>query len=687
MSGPGFFRKPFPITAKKVNKVTPKLPTLAAYYTNELNRIKQMSSIDDQLLTYVLPGRQAQLKNQFAYTQSLLKTQSALNYNPELTEKLLDCAYFLKSIDNSSRLSFEKNKKAVAEAQEKEWNKLTFIQKMDSYWDNIGPISADFATLHRDEIISMNSHRLYWVWGGCLVSALDSIFDANSLASLRYYQSIYSYGIGFVSFYYYFDRFALECYLLMRNVFGPWTEEEAKLAQHMHWEDRLAYYLNERKSLLINDFFWSIANCLCTVVLVGKEFLSDHTKVSFGDLGNYVTASLLLLDVMMAFIALEEGKKNHRKKMKVLSNELIKLKEKFQKIQNDLAELEKTYRKCKKDLSLLYRDECYIQLCQVREEIREQEKIMHYAEFEWEYQKISLEINLGYACLLLLSFLFVCSILSPAAAVPGFFASSFFLVGSLCSFSLNVGAESLNRYFAGKKVRKEIAYLEGICQDLVQQFNYIARRQDAHLPLFQRELAYRYLDIAALYAEKINKEKKWAYQQAIAVVKSVAQTLLPGLLLLAFSTLTAGYAVLVVLSVMTVIFLIYMTIKHLEPTWFCRNMHALSEIQGQQGMLRLAHFDNYMLEKENHFFKNIWQDVQTSIASILPKWLIFICPPLTLTLLLFAVVYFSIKNCLKEENPRFKMLGEQEDFPEPIQSLDNEDEQHADCHLRRIASF
>lgn len=654
---PGFFRKPFKVGAKKVRELAPQLPTLIPHYTRSLDKIKKMSEVNASVLDYMTPERKRYLNNHFKYGRSLIKLQEVTFYEHHGSHSLLDFDYLIDQFNlEANTLNFDANKKKASKSKQSDWDKLSFPEKLHYYLNHFPKLSAKWAEDLRNGISSVNYHRLYGVWTNIVISALEILIDGISIENLERYQGRYSYVTSFLSYYFYFFRFFLEAYLLFRAVFGPWTEEEQKLAEEIPWIERLIFNANKRKFLLINDLFWSVINCLCAILLIGKELVPGSDIITFGDLGNYLTVVLLLMDVLVALWALREATDNYEIQMDILYQELSHLKETKHNLKRQLQGIAYTNSYYPKGHEDRYHQNME-QLGILDREIKEQKNLIKHSKLDWKYKKYNLQIALGYSSLLLFSFIIVIGFALPAATVPLLFANTFFLLGSSLAFSLNVGSEILYRYLAHEKATEELELMTNDCEFLWHQFKSF-HEKDLTDPLNQKELAYLYLEIVVLMTDKKNKKVRLPYEQGMAAIKSISQAIIPLLLLLTFSTVTTGAAIGFVLGVMAFLMLSYLTLKYAEPTWVSTSidkpvlsaMIALNQDKKNHNMLTLDYFNQHIRLKENSMFVHACHDFKDMLLAFVPKVFLIACSPVTIPLLLIGFVYSMIKSYQAHDN-------------------------------------
>lgn len=622
MFGSGFFREQLVIDAQTIQKMSPQLPQLLPFYTNSLNRLKEMASVCPGFLYLMSEERKAKLKNQLQYTSSLIKIQLATGYNASLESQSDICEYLTAQLNSPKRQSFKAYQKDCQDREKKKWDSLSFEKKFAKSVADFPKKSVTLVENAIEDINNFNAKRLYWVWGGCLTLSLATLFEGEGLSFLRRSQSFYSQGAGLVSFYFYFARFSLELYLIFRYVGGLWTETEKALASQLTWQQRLALQLDQRKFILINDLFWSVANCLCALVFIGRDLLSSTLSITFGDVGNYLTFGLLFLDLSVAIWALWEATKNHEEALNQLITDLL-----------DLTNERQMAKEASDDYAVRDLDDA----------IKDQMQLIESVKLKWKYQKYAIEINLGYSALLVLAFVLLCSLLCPGITVPLFFASTFFLVGSLLAFGLNITAEVLKRYLEGEQFKQELVMLENEVQGLIEQFN--KELADPDYDSKAQELDYLYLQIAVLVTEKKNKEASILYIQGRAVVQSLAQALLPTLLLTGFAFLSAGPAAAVVFSVIAALFLVYLAFKYLEPKWaFQQAARPKAFFPRDHKPVSIQDFEMRLFKEETNIFEKAREDFKNFAETFAPKWLVFAFPPVTIALVLAGIVYSLVKN-------------------------------------------
>ena len=217
-------------------------------------------------------------------------------------DQILHCASLIQDLDNSASTTPETLLQTKVDDSLKpvKYLGLTVLTPMvaDTMLNVVAGDSSsvkEWATPGKtvkaiEEMSKVNGLRLYWVWGGCLLSTVismlpDTFINKQSAGSAVAMPAPIT---GYASWLLYYTRFGVNLSLLLKHTLtGPWmsVEERDKIPA---WE-RFKSQWNQRKFALLNDSIWGVANMACYFWLVGPGML--------GYCGNVATAGLLVMDV------------------------------------------------------------------------------------------------------------------------------------------------------------------------------------------------------------------------------------------------------------------------------------------------------------------------------------------------------------------------------------------------------
>lgn len=672
-----FFRTPFKVKKAElcdIKELAPRLPRLLPFY------LKELSSYDDLRLQYMNAQQKEFLRSQVAYTRSLLKTQLSLKYDQKAEIDLDFCNDLFKQLDPTSfspRIdSFESlndsDEEGPDEASDDAYievhNKLVatpvsrlkyctryFSQALAELCHDFPKKAVNFHNDLKSYIGLVNGERLHCVWGGWFMSALMSRFTTVSYGDLPNALSAYSYGAGHSSYFLYFARVFFENLAVMRLVFkGPWmTGRERAYADRLSFTERGLEQLGNSKYWFINDYFWSIVNCLCFLKLTGSAWIPGSKLFTFGDVGNYLSAALFLMDALVAIGVLWEEENKYEAERFFLEAELEELENKKKSLKDlirgseSISDLIIVEEEAVNDIGASQKE-----LSIVEQNIQIQKKLMRQVDLDWKFQKKELTCTVFYSTALFFAFVLGCSVLLPQVVVAVSVAQACSLAGAILSFAFTVGAEAYKGHLSVKKSQEESRLIREDCEALLKEFNALLALEEK-TEEDKLMLANLYLQMDGLINESLNKEKVSPTLQAQMAIKSIAQAIFPGLLIISFMHLAAGPAAGVVLSVMAALFVAYLITMYFEKYYVLdlpQDPQAI--ISTLTGDLDLDHFitrqeleDKPWYERDN--FKALGASIQSSLCFALSMNM---APIIGLILVLGTLADKIVDAMSKDEN-------------------------------------
>ncbi|CAM2744685.1 DUF1542 domain-containing protein [Legionella worsleiensis] len=361
-----------------------------------------------------------------------------------------------------------------------------------------------------------NEKRLYWVWeSGLLIKALELVpadfFNVGNAAKAVQAPAPYT---GAISWGLYYFRGSLNLFLLLKHTIkGSWMSEEES---NIPWTERFLTQWNQRKFTLLNDFVWATGNCLCYFILTGSGAL--------GTWGDVLTLALLAFDIGLAVWEYEENKTQFLNEMLHYEEDIKAIKQRIKQINNDPDATETEKKKLK----------------EYRLQLQCLEKAQKQCQKDWDYQNISLRINIGYAVGLMLAFALVAL---PFLPITGAALVTLSVTGTVICFVLTVlnnaakgGMELYKSYQSKKEAQLEYEAKVAEFHDLVLTNPDLEDNQKKML----------FLEIKKTLAETDYQMQIVVFQSLHLVRSLIIETLMPALIFtsLVFLPLSTGLVVL-----------------------------------------------------------------------------------------------------------------------------------------------
>lgn len=380
----------------------------------------------------------------------------------------------------------------------------------------------------------VNGLRLYWVWGGGLLSSVMTLLPDNFANKQQTVQALATPApfTGYMSWLLYYTRFAINLGLLLKHtIAGSWMSESEKKVPA--WE-RFKTQWNMRKFALLNDSIWATANLACFFWLIGTGLL--------GYMGNVVTALLLLMDTCLTIWRFWEMSTQHNKDMARYINDI-------EKLEHDIASFEakflreKETSQCELDYLMTLMIKSNEDISKMRNKIAEQtldhekkSKLMQLQlaalikskqqyELNWRYKKYGLINDVVYAVGLMSAFCIASSCFLPAVMLAPGAALLLGLVGAALCFTLTAAYAAVGNgiEIAKSKHAKHLAEQEYQLQ--IEQFKKCPD------PAVKKQL---FLEIQRLKGDMAYQAKLIHFQQMKLLRAVMIDAMIPPLVFMTF---------------------------------------------------------------------------------------------------------------------------------------------------------
>ncbi len=441
-----------------------------------------------------LPARSEQIKKCACLINALRKSATA-----ETPETMLACA----TNDDSERHAKYLGLTIVAPFIAEKMLDLSAVHTDQAEeWSGAGKTG-----IIKEWMGEVNGRRLYWVWGGGLLSTVISMLP-DDFANKQQAQTAVAAPspiTGYMSWILYYTRFGINLSLLFKHTFaGPWMSQAER--QIPAWE-RFKTQWQQRKFALLNDSIWGLANMACFFWLTGGGTL--------GYLGNVATTALLLMDVGLTVWRFYEESTQHNLDIQRYERDIRELRAKMKA----LAEEDED-----KKIMLL--------------QLTALEKAKKQCELDWQYKKYGLVNDLVYATSLMAAFSLMCCFLFPPAAIVPATALVLGVVGAVLCFVLTVAYAAVSGGLDITKSRATRHMVKSECQELLQQF------KTTDDPFVKKQL---YLDMKQLMTDSDYQERLIHFQKLKLARALLIDVMIPPLMFvtLMFMPLGIGLAVLV----------------------------------------------------------------------------------------------------------------------------------------------
>jgi len=564
----------------KIHKLRAFMPTLLDYYNLELERT------NPAIFKFLNPDQKSALRSKLKYTYYLLFAQFQLDSAESrkqtlagIMEKMKQCNKLLDELGHSEdNLTPEGQLHAETEESEKYFKLLgmttvgpyvasKIMEFVDGEEEEIVPSVKSKTAAIIQKITEVNGVRLYWVWGGGMLSStLDMLAE-------DYYRRKDASGAlaepapvtGYMSFaVYYLRGFIKLCLLLKHTIKGPWmTAEESKIPTI----ERFKTQWQQKKFSLLNDFIWATANMACFFWLRGKGIL--------GYVGNVFTAGLLLMDLSLTawrfweettahnktLFRLQQAQKEQKAalteaeaKLKILAHNLEIGREKLASLVTD----QEAYQE---QVQFLQRDEqedCKLkqEIQSLKHKIAENGKVIQKTNYDWKFKKYGTINDLVYAAGLLIAFSLLCCFFCPPAVIAAATLAIITLAGAALCFALTVATAAVTSGIELARFKRNKASSIADCGVLLQQFNSTTDENT------QRML---YLEMKGLMADSEYQQRMARFQTVKFVRSILIDAFVPAIIFAALVFMPLGIGLGVLAAGLVLAVLSKILINQFEP--------------------------------------------------------------------------------------------------------------------------
>ena len=370
----------------------------------------------------------------------------------------------------------------------------------------------------------INGLRLYWVWGGGLLSTVLSMLPDTFANTTQAQQGIASPApvTGYMSWILYYARFGISLSLLLKHtIAGPWMSEEEKRIPA--W-DRFKTQWEQRKFALLNDSIWATANLVCFFWLTGGGMLGYY--------GNVATAMLLIMDVSLTAWRFQEESTKHKETLVRYERDISKLAEKIDAqqdgspktiLQLQLKQLEAAQKQCK---------------------------------FDWRHKQYALTNDLVYAAALLAAFFIMCCFLFPPAAMVPAAAVIIGVAGAALCFVFTTAYTAIKGGLEVEKLRQTRESTKDEYEELLVQFKAATEEP------IKKQL---YLDMKQLQAKTVYQKELINFQKMKLINSILFEVLVPALVFTSLVFMPMGVGIAVIAAGLIVAAIANQTLKRFEP--------------------------------------------------------------------------------------------------------------------------
>lgn len=486
------------LNTKKLAEQRKGLPVNLDFYRDELGKT------NPAIFRFLSEEEQTRLKNKLLFTYFLILAQYQLNDAEDRKHSLSkDQEDLVLCAQHIHRLNLAPNVDEKTDPQNDLENEISFFTKC-MYYLGLTLIAAWIVERYEEFLSNktgafvrwlseINSKRLYWVWGGGMISSAiglipDGFFNTHDAGIAIATPSPIT---GYMSFVLYYIRLGVNLFLLAKHTLGPWISqsEESKIPIG----ERFATQWDQRKYIILNDLFWAIDNTLTFFKLKGNGFL--------GFAGNISTLLLLAFDLAAAIHRHHEEDTKHRAAMSALERAIEDLEDQIE--EHSLAHID-----------AIKNDELSLWQAKQKDLQAQKDKLSKMktkAKFEWKYKELSLANDCCYAIALLLAFCVVICFFCPPFAIPALTASIISLIGAILCFIVSTIYTARGCYLERSKTQEQVKLLQEEVDQLLIQF---VNEKNSDL---KKQL---YLEIKSLIAET-EYQKKVADFQLIKGIRSV----------------------------------------------------------------------------------------------------------------------------------------------------------------------
>ena len=503
----------------------------------------QLDTINPASFAFLHPRQRKVLEQELLYAFYIFSAQYQLDEAehrrqnlPERSAQIKNCAYLMSELRRSSKKKTPESllTKAINESEKHaKYLGLTVAPVIAGLMLNL---DAD-TTKHAEEwrgasktgvvkewMGEVNGRRLYWVWGGNLLSTIISMLpdDFANKPQAQRGLAVPSPVTGYMSFILYYARFGINLALLLKHTLsGPWmSAEEAKIP----WRERFKTQWAQRKFALLNDSIWGLANMACFLWLTGSGMLGYY--------GNVVTTALLLMDVTISIWRFWEESTQHNVDLARYVQDIKVLRAKIN-IEKD--EEEKKILWLQLNALLKAKEQC---------------------EFNWRHKKYALTNDVVYAVGLMVAFALMCCFLFPPAAIAPATAIILGTIGSVLCFVFTSIYTAVSGGFEIAKSREASRVAKNECNELLQQFK-IEKNE-----LIRKQL---YLEMKQLMAASDYQQQSANFQKMKLIRAMFIDAMIPPLIFVSLLFMPLGIGLAVMAAGFALAIITHLILKRFEP--------------------------------------------------------------------------------------------------------------------------
>ncbi|MCE3046248.1 hypothetical protein [Legionella sp. 16cNR16C] len=489
---------------------------------------------------FLNPGQLETEKKKLKFIQELLRYQTYLNFHEnrfhplnDLNDDYLKCERLLLKIEQVQAPEDEQAKKAqldeaIEESPDKPAKYLGFtVGKF------IADKMAEIADAKTGTLIGwmsdVNERRLYWVWGGGMLSSVIEMLPDDFYRKAQAQKGIAAPApiTGYMSWVLYYTRFAINLSLLLKHtIAGPWmSAEEQKIPA---WE-RFKTQWNQRKFSLLNDSIWGLANMACFFWLKGPG--------AMGMAGNLATMGLLLMDFSLSIWRFYEESTAYNKKITALY-------EAYARLEEQLLKAKKT---ATADPA---------QISELEKQVREARNLIMRTELDWKYKKLGMINDMVYAGGLMAAFCVACCFFFPPAMLaPATFMMIGLLGASLC-FVLNAAYAGIAGALDVSKSKALSKQDHFEARELLQLFNASTD---------ENERKALFLEMKGLMIDSDYQERMVRFQKIKLVRAILIDALIPAVIFASLVFMPLGAGIGIMAAGFAIAALSHIILKQFEP--------------------------------------------------------------------------------------------------------------------------
>lgn len=474
----------------------------------------RLNALDPTYIQYLSTAQKEALRRDLMHSFYILSAQYHLDETEKrirklkgLSQKIAKCAELLEQIEiSSSDKKEEKELRKNIELSEKHCKylglKLGFFVS-----EKMLELSSGNVSTIKDWMDAFNERRLYWVWGGGVLSLVFSMLPDDFYNKQQGEQILNAPNdvLGYVGWILYYTRLAIELGLIAKHTLpGPWMSKGEK--EHISTWERFKSQVDQRKFRMLNDFAWGTVNVVTFFWLKGSGLLG------YG--GNLLTVGLLLVDAYNGYWQLIEESARHNEMMLRYQNDIASLQYKIKKEENE--------------------DEIVI----LEEQLKTLEKNRNQKIVDWTFNKAKLYTNFTYSLGLIAAFTVTIGLLLPPSALAPVMFSTLGLVGAVACFGLTFAYTAVSGTIDIVHTHKKRSANLQEYNDILKRFNDIKNDKNR-----QPEAKQLYLDMKILMA-KSEYQKRLATYQKVELIRSLfIDAMIPPLIFVSLTFAPTGVGV------------------------------------------------------------------------------------------------------------------------------------------------